>query len=94
MIVLDTDCLSLLNRELNIESSNLRSSLSRFDQEDIYTTIITFEEHMRGWLSYIARCKKSDEQVFAYDRLHRFLESYRNTQVLDFDEKAAQASRN
>ena len=89
MIILDTDCLSLMDRELSRESSNLRNSLGQFDQEDIFTTIITFEEHMRGWLSYIARCKTAEDQIYAYSRLHRFLESYRNTQVLDFDEKAA-----
>lgn len=44
---------------------------------------------MRGWLSYIARCKGISEQIVGYERLHRFLESYRNTPVLDFDEKAA-----
>lgn len=89
MIILDTDCLSLLDREHQLESSKLRNSLSRFAEEEIFTTIVTFEEHMRGWLSYVARCKTLDDQIFAYGRLHRFLESYRNTQVLDFTESAA-----
>ena len=89
MIVLDTDCLSLLERERLLESSKLLSALDEHSTEDICTTIITFEEQMRGWLSYIARCKEISEQVIGYERLHRFLESYRNTPVLDFDEKAA-----
>ncbi len=89
MIILDTDCLSLLDRERQMESSRLRSSLSRFAEEELFTTIITFEEHMRGWLAFVARCKSVNDQIFAYKRLHRFLESYRNTQVLDFTESAA-----
>jgi tRNA(fMet)-specific endonuclease VapC len=89
MIVLDTDCLSLLERERLLESSKLFRALDEHQSEDICTTIVTFEEQMRGWLSYIARCKEVSDQVVGYERLHRFLESYRNTPVLGFDEKAA-----
>lgn len=88
MIVLDTDCLSLLDRERHIESSRLRQQLDAFAPSEIYTTIISFEEQMRGWLSYIAKCKRVEDQIFGYARLHRFLESYRNTQVLDYSEAA------
>lgn len=79
MIVLDTDCLSLLERERLLESSKLLRALDEHQSEEICTTIVTFEEQMRGWLSYIARCKEVSEQVVGYQRLHRFLESYRNT---------------
>lgn len=89
MIILDTDSLSLLDREMLLESSILRKNLERFSPEQIFTTIITFEEQMRGWLAFVARSKNLEQQIYAYQKLHRFLESYRNTQVLDFDEKAA-----
>lgn len=89
MIVLDTDCLSLLERERLLESSNLLRNLEAHSSEEICTTIISFEEQMRGWLSYIARCKEINDQIAGYERRHRFLESYRNTPVLDFDERAA-----
>jgi len=89
MIILDTDCLSLLERERHLESSKLIKALNEHQSEDICTTIISFEEQMRGWLSFIARCKDVGEQIVGYERLHRFLESYRNTPVLDFDERAA-----
>ena len=89
MIILDTDCLSLIDREKILESSILRRNLEKFAPDEIFTTIITFEENMRGWLSFIAKSKTLDQQIYAYQRLHRFLESYRDTSVLDFDEKAA-----
>ena len=44
---------------------------------------------MRGWLSIIARSKTAEQQIYAYQKLHRFLEAYRETQVIDCDEKAA-----
>ncbi len=89
MIILDTDCLSLLNRERILESSKLREKLEQFPSDEIFTTIITFEEQMRGWLSFIAKAKTPEQQIYAYERLHQALEAYRNTTVLDFDENAA-----
>lgn len=90
MIILDTDCLSLLERERALESSRLIRKLEEHINEDVCTTIITFEEQMRGWLAFISKCRHVKDQVGAYERLHRFLESYRNTPVLDFDENAAE----
>lgn len=48
MIIPDTDCLSLLDREKLAESSKLRRKLEQFPLDEIFTTIITFEEQMRG----------------------------------------------
>ena len=93
MIVLDTDCLSLLERERILESSKLIKALDAHTDDEIVTTIITYEEQMRGWLAFIRKCRSLDEQVNGYDRLHRFLESYRNTPVIGFDEKAANVFR-
>lgn len=90
MIILDTDCLSLLDRERLLESSTLRQKLESFPQDELFTTIISFEEQMRGWLALIAKAKKIERQIFAYERLHRSLETYRTTNVLDFDEKSAE----
>ena len=94
MIILDTDCISLLTRERILESSELRRKLEQFPPDEIYTTIITFEEQMRGWLSFVAKAKTVKQQIYAYEKLHRFLENYRKIVVLDFDEKAAKVLQN
>lgn len=94
MIILDTDCLSLLDRERLLEASKLRQKLDQFSPDEIFTTIITFEEHMRGWLSFVAKAKTPEQQVYAYQKLHRFLESYRNTAVLEFDQNSAEIYKN
>ncbi|MDQ2746932.1 MAG: type II toxin-antitoxin system VapC family toxin [Acidobacteriota bacterium] len=93
MIILDTDCLSLFDREKSLESSILRNNLAEFAPEDIFTTIITFEEQMRGWLTYLAKCKNIEEQIFAYQRLNQFLNNFRKIAVVQFDQKAAAAFR-
>ena len=66
MIILDTDCLSLLNRENILEFSKLRQKLEQFPPDELYTTIVTFEEQMRGWLALIAKSRNSEQKF-----LHR-----------------------
>ncbi len=89
MIILDTDCVSLFEREKHSELSALRSNLAHFDAEDIATTIITYEEQMRGWMAYLTKCKDINEQIYAYQRLNQSLENFRRINVLQFDEAAA-----
>ena len=89
MIILDTDSLSIFDREKYLETSVLRKKLNQFPSDEIFTTIITFEEQMRGWMSYLAKAKNIEQQVNAYDRLNQFLENYKKIKVLKFDEKSA-----
>lgn len=88
MVVLDTDLLSLLERD-GREASTLRRRLRSVEAGAVVTTIINFEEQMRGWLAIVARARTMARQIQAYDRLHRFLENYREIPVLDFDARAA-----
>jgi len=90
MIILDTDCLSIFERERHFDTSILRANLSHFDTEDIAVTIITYEEQMRGWMSFIAKAKTVEQQIYAYHRLNQFLENFRKINVLPFDENAAE----
>ena len=89
MILLDTDCISLLQRENALVGSNLQRNLDRFSHDEICTSIVSFEEQMRGWLSFVSKCRTPDQQIFAYSRLHDALKDYKNSTVLDFDDKAA-----
>ena len=94
MIILDTDCLSVFDREKYLEFLVLRKKLNEFPPDEIFTTIITFEEQMRGWLAYLSRCKNIEQQIFAYERLNKFLDNFREIAVLDFEEKAAKVFQN
>lgn len=88
MIILDTDCISLLERGTP-ESKILLDRLESADTHEIATTIVNFEEQMRGWLAFVAKAKTVDRQVLAYGRLNRFLDNYRSINVLPFEEVAA-----
>lgn len=45
---------------------------------------------MRGWLAYLSKCKNIGEELFAYERLNRFLNRYCKLTILEFDENAAE----
>lgn len=53
------------------------------------TSIITYEEQVRGWTARSSQAQTAEEQVFVYERLKRQLQSYCRTAVVDYDQRAA-----
>jgi tRNA(fMet)-specific endonuclease VapC len=53
MFVLDTDHMSLLEWDSN-SATHLRERLSDCEQHEVATTVINYEEQIRGWMAYIA----------------------------------------
>lgn len=90
MIILDTDCLSLLERKSGVEFFRLAERLAEFQPDEVTTTIITFEEQMRGWMAYLAKASSVEKQIIAYEKLSRLLENYTYIPVIKFDEKAGE----
>lgn len=90
MHILDTDLFSLTDKTTSAESQRLRFRLSSLRKDELATTIITFEEQMRGWLSWLAQARSVEQQVERYRRLKRMLTSYDGVIILDFDERAAE----
>jgi|GEM_PF-87890 len=89
MVVLDTDHLTLLERQDSSVSRRLRARLSHVDVGFRATTIVTYEGQTRGWMAYMARARSIAQETEAYARLKTHLLSFRNILVLDFDEGAA-----
>ena len=89
MLVLDTDHLSVLEWESSAATQRLLQRLSRVAPTEAATTIINFEEQMRGWLAYLSHSRTVVQQVEAYRRLQKQLANYRTTPVLAFDLRAA-----
>jgi tRNA(fMet)-specific endonuclease VapC len=94
MIILDTDCLSLLERQTGKAYLRLQSKLDEFPSDEIVTTIITYEEQMRGWMAFLARMRSIDEQVFAYETLKQYFDYFKTLTVIDFDKNAAEIYKN
>ncbi|WP_334310337.1 type II toxin-antitoxin system VapC family toxin [Microcystis aeruginosa] len=71
-------------------AQQLLKKLAAIRSSEVATTIITYEEQMRGWLSYIAKANSIETQVVAYRRLEKHLANYRTIPIVGFDEKAGQ----
>lgn len=94
MIVLDTDSLSLLERQTGENYLRLQAKLDEFPPDEIVTTIITYEEQMRGWMSFLAKMRSVDEQVFAYETLKQYFDYFKTLTIIDFDKNAAEIYKN
>ena len=88
MLILDTDHLSILDRD-TIEAFNLGRRLASVPSEEVAVTIITYEEQMRGWLAVVAQARTAPRQVEAYRKLRRFVDQFRRVNLLDYDVNAA-----
>lgn len=90
ILILDTDHLTLVQRQTEPAYSRLRARLARIPQEDVRTTIVSFEEQMRGWLSNIARSRNRSQEIAAYQRLQNLLMFFGSIPVLPYDDGAAE----
>jgi tRNA(fMet)-specific endonuclease VapC len=84
---MDTDHLSFFQTD-SIEGFNIGRRLTLISPADVHVTIITYEEQMRGWLTYVARANTPARQIDAYRKLRLHVERFRKIPLLDYDEKA------
>ena len=88
MYLLDTDYMSLMQRG-TVEGQALFRRLMSSNISPA-TTIVTYEEQMRGWLDLLARSTKFEAQVRAYELLHQHTVNYQRITVFPFDAAAIQ----
>ena len=86
--ILDTDHMSLLERKTSHEAQRLYFRLSALSDTDFGTTIISFEEQMRGWLALLANARTFEKQIVFYGQLKNALQRYNKIQLFDFDPRA------
>ena len=89
MVILDTDHFSLLEWGSGAIGQRLHGRIKALPESEAVTTIITFEEQTRGWLAFQARARTLEQQVNAYRKLKRHLDTYLEIRVLEFDADAA-----
>ena len=88
MYLLDTDYMSLMQRG-TVEGQELFRRLMSSNITPA-TTIVTYEEQMRGWLELLARSTKFETQVRAYQLLHQHTTNYQRITIFPFDAAAIQ----
>lgn len=88
MYILDTDHLSLLEWN-NAESLILQIRLEKVQHELLNTTIVNYEEQMRGWMERVARANDRQNLLSSYSRLELHIKTFAGIPLLSFSTKAA-----
>ena len=91
MYVLDTDHLSILERG-GSASVHLQMRLDNVPLGEVVTTIVTYEEQMRGWLARMPRMQTEAGFVTWYTRLQWHIDAFAPLTILPFNEEAAAIS--
>ena len=88
MYILDTDHLSLI--QCNGEpGKRILAKIGTVEKIQIAVTVITYEEQLRGRLSFLSRAKTVEQQVLAYEGLQKTAKDYCTIPILPFDRPAA-----
>jgi len=73
----------------NVAAIALERRMEQVPINDIVTTIITYEEQMRGWLALASQSTSIEKMVTAYDLLQEHVATFRSIPLLPFDSEAA-----
>ena len=90
MVILDTDHLTIIQRQNQPIYSILSARFRHIPASDLCTTIISVEEQMRGWLAVIGRSRGLGQEIAAYRHLHALLSFFSAIPILEFDEPAGE----
>lgn len=93
MIILDTDHFNVLQIGKGMAYDALAARMDASPDQDFSTTVVTFEEHMRGWLAGIRRAREIADEVRPYDQLIKLVRFFQAWDILRFSERAASTFR-
>jgi tRNA(fMet)-specific endonuclease VapC len=88
MIVLDTDHISVLQHE-SPAAVELRRRILQVTDDDVVTTVVTYEEQMRSWLGRIGQTRDVRNQVAFYERLAHMADFFGEWTLMPFTDAAA-----
>jgi tRNA(fMet)-specific endonuclease VapC len=88
--ILDTDTLTVVQQRQEPFYTRLLTRLRTLPGDTpVWSTIVSFEEQLRGWLEYVKRAKPAQLPV-AYAKLHELHQDFNTRPVLMFDRAAAE----
>jgi tRNA(fMet)-specific endonuclease VapC len=87
--LLDTDHISILQKQAGTEFVALMAHIGRHDPADLAFSVVSFHEQMLGCHTYISRARSSPGVVRGYGMLARLLRDFTAAPVLPFDAAAA-----
>ncbi|MFB2833564.1 type II toxin-antitoxin system VapC family toxin [Floridanema evergladense] len=87
--LLDTDHLSILQRQTGRDYSNLSTRMAQYPLSDFAVSIVTFHEQMLGCHAYINRDHSLNDVVKGYEMMARLVNNFKVLPILPFDAGAA-----
>ena len=89
--LLDTDHLSILQRQTGESYHNLSRRMAKHPLSDFAISIVTFHEQMLGSHAYINRARTLKAKVKGYEMMTRIVSDFKELPVVSFDAGAATA---
>jgi len=87
MYIFDTDHLSFIQRN-GQEGKKILVKLATLQDPEVAVTVITYEEQIRGRLSFLSKAKTVDEQTIAYQGLQQLALDYQSIAIIPFSREA------
>ncbi|MEG3847394.1 type II toxin-antitoxin system VapC family toxin [Microcoleus sp. herbarium19] len=88
MYILDTDHLSFIQRN-GQEGKKILARLAAIEELEVAVTVITYEEQVRGRLSFLSKARTLEEQILAYRGLQQLALDYQSIVIIPFNRAAA-----
>lgn len=89
--LLDTDHLSILQRQAGKDFSNLSTRMFQHPLSDFAVSTVTFHEQMLGSHAYINRARNLNDVVKGYEMMARLVTDFKVLPLISFDASAATA---
>ncbi len=90
MYLLDTDHISIIQRQTEPEFSRFTARIESHHLTDFFVPIISFHEQIVGWNSYLNRATKPEAVVRAYAMFQNILADFSAMRVASFDTPSAE----
>lgn len=87
--LLDTDHLSILQRQIGKDYNNLLTRMTRYPLSDFAVSTVTFHEQMLGIHTYINRARNLDDVGKGYQMMAKLIENFKVLPLVSFDAGAA-----
>lgn len=87
--LLDTDHLSILQRQAGQDFVNLSAPMAQYPLSDFAVSTVTFHEQMLGCHTYINRARNLEDMVKGYEMMTRLVRDFKVLPLVSFDAGAA-----
>ncbi|MFM8005736.1 MAG: type II toxin-antitoxin system VapC family toxin [Dolichospermum sp.] len=88
--LLDTDHLSILQRQKGKDFSSLSARMNCYPLSDFAVSTVTFHEQMLGCHAYINPARNINDVVKGYEIMTKLLNDFKIIPLLSFDTKSAE----